>query len=175
MLRFSGKRGQRGNVESCMLLENGLTRSLLARASQRSPLAVRKFCTFKSEERFAQGYDRCLQTLLLGEEALETHRNDRSYSSDSGRSTFFERNSLFSVMAYSKFWKVIPQFVPLKGLHAKIFTFRVGAMQTERLRILVQLKFVREKMKMGVAYAHIERATGKWLRSIELTDGFLVV
>ena len=108
VLRFSGKRGQRGNVESCMLLENGLTRSLLARASQRSSLAVRKFCTVKKEERFAQGYDQWMQTLLVGEVALETHRNDRSYSSDSGRSTFFERNSLFSVMAYSKFWKVIP-------------------------------------------------------------------
>ena len=65
-------------------------------------------------------------------------------------------------MAYSKYWKVIPQFVPLDGLHANIFTFRVGAVQIERLRILVQLKFGREKIKMGVTYAHIERATGKW-------------
>ena len=46
-----------------MLLENGLTRSLLARASQRSSLAVCKFCTVKSEERFAQGYDRCLREM----------------------------------------------------------------------------------------------------------------
>ena len=65
-------------------------------------------------------------------------------------------------MAYSKYWEVIPQFVPLNGLHANIFTFRVGTVQTERLRIFVQLKFVWKKMKMGVTYAHIGRATGKW-------------
>ena len=67
-------------------------------------------------------------------------------------------------MAYSKYWKVIPQFVPLNGLHANIFTFRVGAVQTERLRIFVQLKFVWENIKMSVtsAAAHIERATAKW-------------
>ena len=65
-------------------------------------------------------------------------------------------------MAYSKHWKVIPQFVPLNGLHANIFTFRVGAVQTERLRNFVQLKFVWEKIKMGITYVHIERTTGKW-------------
>ena len=65
-------------------------------------------------------------------------------------------------MAYNKYWKVIPQFVPLNGLHGNICTFRVGAVQTERLRIFVQLKFVWEKMKMGVTYTHIGRATGKW-------------
>ena len=48
-------------------------------------------------------------------------------------------------MAYSKYWKAIPQFVPLNGLHANSFTFFVGAVQTERLRIFVQLKFVWEK------------------------------
>ena len=50
-------------------------------------------------------------------------------------------------MAYSKYWKVIPQFVPLNGLHANICTLRVGAVQTERLRIFVQLKFAWDKMK----------------------------
>ena len=63
-------------------------------------------------------------------------------------------------MAYSKHWKVIPQFVPLNGFHPNFLTFRVGAVQTEHLRIFVQLKFVWKKIKMGVTYAHIERATG---------------
>ena len=65
-------------------------------------------------------------------------------------------------MAYSKHWKVIPQFVPLNDLHENICVFRVGAVQAERLRIFVQLKFVWEKIKMGVTYAHIGRSTGKW-------------
>ena len=50
-------------------------------------------------------------------------------------------------MAYSKHWKVIPQFVPLNDLHENICVFRVGAVQAERLRIFVQLKFVWEKLK----------------------------
>ena len=74
----------------------------------------------------------------------------------------FERYTLPSVMAYSKYWKVMPQFVPLNALHASICTFPVGAVQAKRLRIFVQLKFVWEKMKMGVTYVHIEHATGKW-------------
>ena len=61
-------------------------------------------------------------------------------------------------MAYSKYWKVIPQCVPMNGIHANIYTFRVGAVQTERFRIFVQLKFVWENIKMS---AHIERATSK--------------
>ena len=65
-------------------------------------------------------------------------------------------------MAYSKYWKVIPQFVRLNGLHGNICTFRVSSVRTERLCIFVQLKFVWEKMKMGENYAHIELATGKW-------------
>lgn len=65
-------------------------------------------------------------------------------------------------MAYSKYWKVIPQFVSLNDLHANTCTFQIGAAQTERLRIFDQLKFVGEKMKMAITYAHIERATGKW-------------
>ena len=52
-------------------------------------------------------------------------------------------------MAYSKYWEVIPQFVPLKGLHANILLFESGAVQTERLRIFVQLKFVLEKNENG--------------------------
>ena len=65
-------------------------------------------------------------------------------------------------MAYSKHWKVIPHFVPLNDFHENICVFRVGAVQAERLRIFVQLKFVLEKMKMCITYAHIERSTGKW-------------
>ena len=84
---------------------------------------------------------------------------------------FFETNSLFSVMAYSKFWKVIPQFVPLDGLHAKFLPFE----SVQCKQSAFAFKFVQKKRKMGVTYAHIERATGKWLRSIELTDGFLLV
>ena len=52
-------------------------------------------------------------------------------------------------MAYSKHWKVIPQFVPLNDRHENICTFRVGAVQEERLRIFVQLKFVWEKNENG--------------------------
>ena len=65
-------------------------------------------------------------------------------------------------MAYNKHWKVIPQLVPLNDLHENIYTFRVSAVQTERLRIFVQLKFVRENIEMSVTSAHIERATAKW-------------
>ena len=79
-------------------------------------------------------------------------------------------------MAYSKHWKVIPQFVLLNDLHENIGVFRVGAVQAEHLRIFVQLKFVQaerlrifvqlksvwEKMIMGITYTHIERSTGKW-------------
>ena len=42
---FLAKWGQRGNREGCILLENGATWSLVARASQRLSLAVRKFRT----------------------------------------------------------------------------------------------------------------------------------
>ena len=49
------------------------------------------------------------------------------------------------------------------SLLENICVFRVSAVQAERLRIFFQLKFVCEKMKMGVTYAHIERSTGKWL------------
>ena len=35
----------------------------------------------------------------------------------------FERNSSFSGMTSCKYWKVIPQFVPLNSLHASILNF----------------------------------------------------
>ena len=64
MLRFSGKQGQCGSRESCILLESGPTRrSLVPRALQHSSLAVRKFCT-ASKECCGRGYDQCVQTLL---------------------------------------------------------------------------------------------------------------
>ena len=69
-----------GSRESCILLENGSTQSLVVRASQRSLPAVRKFRTVREEECYARGCDQCVQTLLLGVVAPETYRNDCSYS-----------------------------------------------------------------------------------------------
>ena len=77
MLVFSGKRGKHGSRESCILLENGPTRSLIARASQRSSLAVCKFRT-ASEEHCGQGYKQCVQALLPDVVAPKTHRNSVS-------------------------------------------------------------------------------------------------
>ena len=67
-------------------------------------------------------------------------------------------------MAYSKYWKVIQQFAPLNDLHANICTFQIGAVQTERLHIFVQLKFVREKFKWAQLpqTLNTQRRTGKW-------------
>ena len=69
-----------GSRESCILLENGSTQSLVVRASQRSLPTVRKFRTVREEECYAWGCDWCVQTLLLGVVAPETYWNDRSYS-----------------------------------------------------------------------------------------------
>ena len=70
MLPFLPKWGQCGSI----LLENRPTRSLVARASQRSSFAVRKFRT-ASDEHCGQGYDWCVQTLLPDVAAPETHWN----------------------------------------------------------------------------------------------------
>ena len=56
--------------ESCILLENGSTQSLIVRASQHSLPAVREFRTVR-EECYARGCDWCVQTLLLGVVGLE--------------------------------------------------------------------------------------------------------
>ena len=71
VLPFLGKQGQHGSRESCILLENGPTRGLVAMALQHSSLAVREFRT-ASEERCGRGYDRCVQPDVV---VPETHRN----------------------------------------------------------------------------------------------------
>ena len=75
-------------------------------------------------------------------------------TSDSGRLTFFERNSSFSRITLYNYWKVIPQFVSLNGLHGDICVLRIGAVQSERVYIFVQWKFVWEKIKMSVTSAY---------------------
>ena len=67
MLRFLRKRGQRGNRESYILLENGPTPSLIA--------SVHRLQYANFEERCGRGYDRCVQTLLPDVVAPETYRN----------------------------------------------------------------------------------------------------
>ena len=69
---------------------------------------------------------------------------------------------------------MIPQFVPLNRLHTDISVLRIGAVQAERVYILVQWKFVWEKIKMTVTSAYIERATGKRYHSTELANSFLL-
>ena len=91
-------------------------------------------------------------------------------SRDSGRLTFFERNISFSRVTLYNYWKVIPQFVPLDGLHTDICVLRIGAVQAERGYVFVQWKFVWEKIEMSVTSAYIEFATGKRYHSIELAD-----
>ena len=49
-------------------------------------------------------------------------------------------------MAYSKYWKVTQQFAPLNDLHANICTFQIGAVQTERLHIFVQLNLYEKNL-----------------------------
>ena len=65
VLGFLAKWGQHGNRESCILLENGPTQSLVARASQFSPLAACKFPTV-SEERCTWVYHWCFINLTTG-------------------------------------------------------------------------------------------------------------
>ena len=50
-------------------------------------------------------------------------------------------------MTLRNYWKVIPQFEPLNGLHADICFLQIGAVQAERVYIFVQRKFVWEKLK----------------------------
>ena len=69
---------------------------------------------------------------------------------------------------------MIPQFVPLNGLHAGICVLRIGAVQAERIYISVQWKFVWEKIKMSVTFAYIECTNGKRYHLIELADSFLL-
>ena len=86
---------------------------------------------------------------------------------------FWKEQLVLQIPLYN-YWKVIPQFVPLNGLHADITVLWIGAVQAERVYISVQRKFVLEKIKMSVTSAHIECATGKRYRSIELVESFLL-
>ena len=61
LLPFSGKRGQCSSRESCILLENEPTWSLVAMGLQCSSLAVHEF-RIASEERCRWGYNLCVQT-----------------------------------------------------------------------------------------------------------------
>ena len=65
-------------------------------------------------------------------------------------------------MTLCNYWKVIPQFVPLTGLHADICVLQIGAVQAERIYI----SLYREKIKTSVTSAYIACATGKWYHSI---------
>ena len=62
--------------ESCILLENGSTQTLVVRASQCLFPAVCEFRIVR-EECYARGCDLCVQTLLLG---VVVPRNDHNYS-----------------------------------------------------------------------------------------------
>ena len=65
--------------------------------------------------------------------------------SDSGRLTFFERNSSFAKRTLCNYWKSIPPFVPLNSLRTDIFVLQIGAVQAECIYIFVQWKFLGEK------------------------------
>ena len=75
-------------------------------------------------------------------------------------------------MTYSNYWKVIPQFAPLNGLHADICILRIGTVQAECLCIFVQWKFV-GKIIMSVPSAYIECINGSYYL-IQLTKSFLL-
>ena len=80
----------------------------------------------------------------------------------------FERNSSFSRMTSCNYWKVIPQFVPLNGLHADILVLRIGAVQAERVYIFVHRSLYGKKHCMRnwkVVYS---------IEPIELAKSFLL-
>ena len=81
-----------------------------------------------------------------------------------------ERNSSFSKIPLCNYWKVIPHFVPLNGLHADICVLQIGSVQAERVYIFVQWKFIWEK---NVTSAYIEWEYGRVTAAImrqEITD-----
>ena len=71
---------------------------------------------------------------------------NRVRRADSGRSTFLKETARSPEWLHV-YWKVIPQFVPLTGLHADIYVLQIGAVQAERVYIFVHWKFVWEKLK----------------------------
>ena len=61
------------------------------------------------------------KTKLLPNCCVQSGLSHENTDSDSGRLTYvFERNSSFSRMTSCDYWKVVPQFVPLTGLHSDI-------------------------------------------------------
>ena len=74
----------------------------------------------------------------------------------------------------NNFVKLIPQLVPMNGLHANICVLQIGPLQSERVYISVEWKFVWEKIKMSVTSAYFECATGNRYHRIELADSFLL-
>ena len=63
---------------------------------------------------------------------------------------FFERNSSFSRMTLCDYWKVIPQFVPLNGLHSDICVLRTDPVRAECPYSFVQWQFAWDKIKMSI-------------------------
>ncbi len=65
-------------------------------------------------------------------------------------------------MTSHNYWKVIPQFVPLTGVHADICVLQIeiGAVQAERIYIFVQWKFVWEKIKTIPHTLHAQLESG---------------
>ena len=61
-----------------------------------------------------------------------THRDDGHIVAIlHGRLTFLhERDSSFSIMAYSNYWKVTPHLASLNDIYVNICTFQIGAVQT---------------------------------------------
>ena len=98
------------------------------------------------------------------------HNYFRTQSSTSRRLTFLKE----TVILQNNFVKLIPQLVPMNGLHANICVLQIGAVQSERVYISVQWKFVWEKIKMSVTSAYFECATGNRYHRIELADRFLL-
>ena len=66
------------------------------------------------------------------------------FVSDSERLTFLKEKARSP--KYLCITQVIPQFVPLNGLHAGISVLRIGAVQAECVYMSVQWKFVWEKL-----------------------------
>ena len=77
-------------------------------------------------------------------------------------------------MTLCNYWKVIPQFVSLAGVHADICVLRIGAVQAERVYIFVTMEVCMGKIKMSAISTYIACAIGKWYHSIELAESFLL-
>ena len=89
----------------------------------------------------------------------------------------FWKKGLFSRMTSCKYWKVIPQFVPLNGLHADIdiCILQIRAVQAECLHIFFSMEVCIGKELKWVCNFHIHwMHNWKWYHLIELTKSFLL-